>query len=90
MSRACKLGGFAHHHPHDLRHRRISLWFQRGESAVQIAQWAGHTASMSLDTYGHVMVGGEVPEATLRGLLGCGGDDRVMTADAVMGREASV
>ena len=82
MTRACKLGGLAHHSPHDLRHRRVSLWFQRGESAVQIAQWAGHTASMSLDVYGHVMVGGEVPEATLRRLLGRGGDAAVMTADA--------
>ena len=89
MTRACRLGGLAHHHPHDLRHRRISLWFRQGESAVQIAEWAGHTASMSLDTYGHVLVGGEVPVGTLLELLGCAGDAAVLPRNPETARQAS-
>jgi hypothetical protein len=35
-----------------------------------VSQWIGYAkTSMTTDTYGHVMVGDEVPEATLRGLL---------------------
>ena len=68
----------------------MSLWFKHGIDAVAIAAWAGHTAKMSLDVYGHVLVGGEVPVATLLELLGCGGDASVMTAAAVSGREAGV
>ena len=59
MASACKLAGLPHHHPHDLRHRRVSLWFAQGVSVVQIAAWAGHISSLSLDTYGHVLIGGE-------------------------------
>jgi integrase len=79
MRQACKLAVIAHYHPHDLGHRRVSLWFRRGVDAVQIASWAGHTPTMSLDVYGHVLVGGEVPVAQLLELLGCRGDDAVMT-----------
>ena len=78
MRQACKLGGIAHYHPHDLRHRRVSFWFRQGVDAVQIATWAGHTPTMSLDVYVHVLVG-EVPVPRLLELLGRGGDDAVMT-----------
>jgi integrase len=42
--------------PYDLRHSAASLWLHEGRSVVEVAQWLGHAPSMSLDTYGHVMV----------------------------------
>jgi hypothetical protein len=40
--------------PHDLRHRRISLWIAQGFDAVAVKTWAGYArASMSLDVYAH-------------------------------------
>ena len=68
----------------------MSLWFRQGVDAVQIAAWAGHTATMSLDVYGHVLIGGEVPVDRFLALLGRGGDDAVMTAAAAVGREARI
>jgi hypothetical protein len=50
----------------------VSLWFARGESAVQVGQWAGHLPTDALDTYGHVLIGGEVAETTLKRLAGDG------------------
>ncbi|HEX4526889.1 MAG TPA: site-specific integrase [Gaiellaceae bacterium] len=88
MRQACKLAGIAHYHPHDLRHRRVSLWYRRGENPVQIAEWAGHSARMSLDVYAHVLVGGEVPVARFLELLGRGGDDTVMTELPRVARES--
>ena len=32
MERACRTAGIPHFHPHDFRHRRISLWFVRSRS----------------------------------------------------------
>jgi integrase len=53
---ACRAAGIAHFHPHDLRHRRISLWHGQGIPAKEIAERSGHArASMSLDRYSHVM-----------------------------------
>ena len=42
--------------PYDLRHSAASLWLHEGRSVVEVAQWLGHAPSMSLDTYGHVLV----------------------------------
>jgi len=45
-----------HYHPHDLRHRRITIWHQSGVPARELAERAGHARpSMSLDVYSHVM-----------------------------------
>jgi integrase len=56
MEQACKIAGISHFTPHDLRHRRISLWHGQGVPAKQLAERAGHArASMSLDVYSHVM-----------------------------------
>jgi integrase len=53
---ACRAAEIAHFHPHDLRHRRISLWHGQGVPAKELAERAGHSkASMSLDRYSHVM-----------------------------------
>lgn len=62
MSRACKLARVPHYHPHDLRHRRITIWHQSGVPARELAERAGHARpSMSLDIYAHVMPPDEVP-----------------------------
>lgn len=55
LRRACK--DVAAHGPHDLRHRRVSLWIRMGIDPVTLSRWAGHArSSMSLDTYGHVVI----------------------------------
>jgi integrase len=70
MARACKAAGIPHFHPHDLRHRRLSLWHGQGLPAKQLAERAGHArASMSLDVYSHVMPLDEIPRASLERVL---------------------
>ena len=41
--------------PYDLRHAFCSLLIAEGQSVVEIAQHAGHSPAMTLDTYGHVI-----------------------------------
>jgi integrase len=56
MARACRNAKVPHYHPHDLRHRRITIWHQSGVPARELAERAGHARpSMSLDVYSHVM-----------------------------------
>ena len=56
VARACLAAGVPHFHPHDLRHRKISLWHQQGVPVKQLSERVGHArASMTLDTYSHVM-----------------------------------
>jgi integrase len=70
MTRACKTAKVPHYHPHDLRHRRITVWHQTGVPARELAERAGHSKpSMSLDVYSHVLPADEVPESTLLDLL---------------------
>jgi integrase len=71
MARACKTAKIPHYHPHDLRHRRLSLWHGQGVPARELANRAGHSKpSMSLDVYSHVMPLDEIPEAAFLALLG--------------------
>lgn len=71
MSRACKLAKVPHYHPHDLRHRRITIWHQSGVPARELAERAGHARpSMSLDVYSHVMPPDEPPKGRLEALIG--------------------
>ncbi len=57
LYRACRNAEIAAYSPHDLRHRRISVWVAEGFDAVAVKTWAGHArASMSLDVYGHVII----------------------------------
>jgi integrase len=61
MTRACQTAGVPHYHPHDLRHRRITIWHQSGVPARELAERAGHSRpSMSLDVYSHVMPSDDV------------------------------
>ena len=71
MTRACKLAKVPHYHPHDLRHRRITIWHQSGVPARELAERAGHAKpSMSLDVYSHVMPADEVPTERIQAVIG--------------------
>jgi integrase len=70
MRAACKLAEIPRFSPHDLRHRRLSLWHGQGVPAKELAERAGHArASMSLDVYSHVMPLDELPQESLEALL---------------------
>jgi integrase len=51
---AAKQAGLTDVRPHDLRHSFVSLLIAEGRSIVDVARQAGHSATMALDTYGHV------------------------------------
>lgn len=55
--------------PHDLRHRRASLWSAQGVPPAQAAAWLGHSVDTYLRTYTHVIVDDEIPAHELRALL---------------------
>ena len=70
ISRACRNAKIPHYHPHDLRHRRITIWHQSGVPARELAERAGHArASMSLDVYSHVMPPDEASPERLLALI---------------------
>jgi integrase len=59
IARACTATGTPLFSPHDLRHRRISLWHRGGVPWAQIGQWVGQTSlRMTADTYTHVLADG--------------------------------
>jgi integrase len=37
MERACRIAGIPHFHPHDLRHRRLSLWHGQAVPVKELA-----------------------------------------------------
>ena len=70
MTRACRNAKVPHYHPHDLRHRRITIWHQSGVPARELAERAGHARpSMSLDVYSHVMPPDELASERLLTLI---------------------
>lgn len=70
MTRACRNAKVPHYHPHDLRHRRITIWHQSGVPARELAERAGHARpSMSLDVYSHVMPPDEVASERFLALI---------------------
>jgi integrase len=70
VARACVVAEIPHFHPHDLRHRRISIWHQQGVPVKAISERVGHArASMTLDTYSHVMPLDEVSLERFAALL---------------------
>ena len=70
MSSACKAAGIPHFHPHDLRHRRISLWHGQGIPAREIGDRVGQRQiAVTLDVYTHVMPLDEITEDAYLELL---------------------
>jgi integrase len=70
MERACKRAGIPHYHPHDLRHRRISLWHKQGVPAREIGDRVGQTRiATTLDRYTHVLLGDEASDEALSAVL---------------------
>ena len=70
MRNACKAAGIPHYHPHDLRHRRISLWHGQGIPAREIGDRVGQRQiAVTLDVYTHVMPLDEVPSERFRAIL---------------------
>ncbi len=73
LTRACSDAEIPHYSPHGLRHRRLTLWYQSGVPARELAERAGHSRpSMSLDVHTHVMPTSEV---AVERLLACFTDD---------------
>lgn len=65
MLRACRGAGVPGYSPHDLRHRRITIWHHGGMPVKEIQERVGHSrASVTLDVYAHVMPVQEVPADT--------------------------
>jgi integrase len=57
MARACKAAGIPHFSPHDLRHRYTSVKLADAVPVTDIAAQVEHKKkSLTLDTYGHVLV----------------------------------
>ena len=57
IARACKASGTPTWSPHDLRHRRISLWHRQGETWALIGARVGQRSlSVTADTYTHALL----------------------------------
>jgi integrase len=57
IARACRASGTPAWSPHDLRHRRISLWHRQGETWALIGARVGQRSlSVTADTYTHVLL----------------------------------
>jgi integrase len=56
ITRACTASGVPAFSPHDLRHRRATLWHLGGVPAAQAASWLGHSAQEHLRTYAHAVL----------------------------------
>ena len=70
MAKACVAAAIPHYHPHDLRHRRITLWHGQGIPAREIGERVGQRQiSTTLDVYTHVMPLDEVSVGSYLGLL---------------------
>jgi integrase len=53
IARACKAAGVPVFSPHDLRHRRATLWHLQGVPVVEAAARLGHSPTEHLATYAH-------------------------------------
>jgi integrase len=68
LQRACRDTGTPLISPHDLRHRRVSVWHRAGVSWAEIGKWAGQRSlSVTADTYTHVLT--DDTEVDVFGLL---------------------
>jgi integrase len=70
IGRASRAAGLPLYSPHDLRHRRGSLWHASGMPGRELAERMGHSKpSMSIDVYTHVMPPEEIDLDFARALL---------------------
>jgi len=53
IAKACRAAGVPAFSPHDLRHRRATLWHLAGVPAAEAAAWLGHSPQEHLRTYAH-------------------------------------
>ena len=75
MLRACRVAEIPGYSPHDLRHRRITIWHHAGLPTKTIQDRVGHSrASTTLDVYAHVMPVKEVPMEALLAALSRSGE----------------
>jgi integrase len=56
--------------PHDLRHRRATLWHLQGVPIADAAAWLGHSPAEHLATYAHATLV-DRNELSYPDLLGC-------------------
>lgn len=56
LVRACRTAGVPAFSPHDLRHRRATLWHLSGVPVAEAANRLGHSAQEHLKTYAHVVL----------------------------------
>lgn len=68
LARACKASGTPAFSPHDLRHRRATLWHLGGVPVAEAAGWLGHSPQEHLKTYAHVVL--DRSEVDYRSLIG--------------------
>jgi integrase len=52
---AASAAGLDSFRPYDLRHSFVSLLFAEGRTVIEVARQAGHSPTMALATYGHVI-----------------------------------
>jgi integrase len=69
ITRACKAAAIPAFSPHDLRHRRATLWHLSGVPVADAAAWLGHSAQEHLRTYAHATLV-DRSELDYRALLG--------------------
>ena len=61
FQKTAKAVGLSLSRPDDLRHAFVSLLLAEGRTVADIAAQAGHSPTMTLDTYGHVIDGRRGP-----------------------------
>jgi integrase len=70
MTSVCTQAGMPHYHPHDLRHRRATIWHHDGVPARPLADRLGHAdPTVSLRVYSSLFPPGEVNPAELAALV---------------------
>lgn len=70
MARSCRTAEIPLYSPHDLRHRRASLWHGQGLTVAEMKERGGWAkAEIALDVYSHVMPLDEVAPAALERVL---------------------
>ena len=54
-AKALTAAGIAYQRPYDLRHSFASLLLHEGRSVIYVARQLGHSAALTMRTYGHVI-----------------------------------